>query len=79
MAQHDRLSASLEINVRMPKAEVLQTALCRCATWSPNANPYDKLRTEHHRLLPHGIGFRRERDSYYRVVSYRDTLTMMAK
>lgn len=53
-------SASLEIRLRMPKDEVLEMMPHGCVTWFSNANHYDKLRTQHHRFLPHHIGFRRE-------------------
>lgn len=58
-ALHDRLRASLEINVRMPKVELLQTVLHGCVTWTPNTTRYSNLRTEHHHPLLHGVSVRR--------------------
>ena len=40
---YDRPSAPLELKIRMLRAEVLETMLCGCVTWSPRACPYDTL------------------------------------
>ena len=40
---YDRPSAPLEIKIRMLKAEVLETMMCGCVTWSPRACRYDTL------------------------------------
>ena len=48
---YDRPSAPLELKVRMLRAEVLETMLYDCVTWSPRACPYDTLRRAHHRFL----------------------------
>ena len=34
----------LELKIRMPRAEVLETMLYGCVTWSPHACHYDTLR-----------------------------------
>ena len=41
---YDRLSAPLELKIRMLRAEVLETMLYGCVTWSPCACHYDMLR-----------------------------------
>ncbi|CAM9947910.1 unnamed protein product [Ascophyllum nodosum] len=40
---HDRTSAPLELKTRMLKAEVLDTMLYGCVSWSPRACHYDTL------------------------------------
>ena len=40
---YDRPSAPLELNIRMLRAEVLETMLYGCVTWSPRACHYDTL------------------------------------
>ena len=40
---YDRPSAPLELKIRMLKAEVLETMLYGCVTWSPRASHYDAL------------------------------------
>ena len=41
---YDRPSAPLELKIRMLRAEVLETMLYGCVTWSPRACHYDTLR-----------------------------------
>ena len=48
---YDRPSAPLELKIRMLRAEVLETMLYGCVTWSPRACRYDTLRRAHHRFL----------------------------
>ena len=56
---YDRPSAPLELKISMPRAEVLETMLYGCATWSPRACHYDTLRRAHHRFLTRCIGWRK--------------------
>lgn len=35
----------------MLKADVLETMLYGCVMWSPNADHYNQMRTQHHRFL----------------------------
>ena len=44
----DRPSAPLELKIRMLRAEIVDTMLCGCVTWSPRACHYDTLRRAHH-------------------------------
>ena len=43
----------------MLRAEVLETMLYGCVTWSPRASYCDTLRRAHHRLLTRCIGWRK--------------------
>ena len=47
---YDRPSAPLELKIRMLRAEVLETMLYGCVTWSPRASHYDTLRRAYHRF-----------------------------
>ena len=48
---YNRPSALLELKIRMLRAEVLETMLYGCVTWSPRACHYDTLRRVHYRFL----------------------------
>ena len=54
---YDRPSAPLELKIRMLRAEVLETMMYGCVTWSPRACHYDTLRYAHHRFLTRCIGW----------------------
>ena len=54
---YDRPSAPLELEIRMPRAEVLGIMLYGCTTWSPRACHYDTLRRAHHRFLTRCVGW----------------------
>ena len=70
---YDRSSASLELKTRMLRAEVLETMLYGCVTWSPRACHYDKQRRAHHRILTRWIGWRKHKRAAH-PISYLDTL-----
>ena len=70
---YDRPSAPLELKIRMLRAEVLETMLYGCVTWSPRACHYDTLRRAHHRFLTHCIGWRKHNRAD-QPISYLDTL-----
>ena len=55
---YDRPSAPLELKIRMLRAEVLETMLYGCVTWSPRTCHYDTLRRAHHRFLTRWMGWR---------------------
>ena len=57
----------------MLRAEILETMLYACVTWSPRACHYDTLRRAHHRLLTSCIGWRKHNSADH-PISYRDTL-----
>ena len=54
---YDRPSAPLELKIRMLRAEVFDTILYGCVTWSPRACYYDTLLRAHHRFLTRCIGW----------------------
>ena len=70
---YDRPSAPLELKIRMLRAEVLETMLYGCVTWSPSACHYNTLRRAHHRFLTRCIGWRTNKRTDY-PISYLDTL-----
>ena len=70
---YDRSSAPLELKTRMLRAEVLETMLYGCVTWSPRACHYDTLRRAHHRFLTRCIGWRKHNRADH-PISYLDTL-----
>ena len=73
---YDRPSAPLELKIRMLRAEVLETKLYGCVTWSPRACHYDTLRRAHHRFLTRCIGWRKHNRADHSI-SYLDTLVKM--
>ena len=70
---YDRPIAPLKLKIRMLRAEVLETMLNGCVTWSPRACHYDTLRRAHHRFLTRCIGWRKH-DRADHPISYLDTL-----
>ena len=73
---YDRPRAPLELKIRMLRAEVLETMLYGCVTWSPRACHYDTLRRAHHRFLTRCIGWRKHNRTDH-PISYLDTLLKM--
>ena len=55
---HDMEAAPFALKVRMLKAEVMETLLYGCVTWTLGKEYFTDLRTAHHRFL-RIIGFRR--------------------
>ena len=70
---YDRPSAPLELKTRMLRAEVLETMLCGCITWSPRACRHNTLRRAHHRFLTRFIGWQKQNCADH-PISYLDTL-----
>ena len=63
----------LRLKVRLLKAEVIETLLYGCITWSPKKPDYDRLRRVHHSMLLRCLGWRkRKRDDH--TLSYADAL-----
>ena len=56
---YDRPSTPLGIKIRILRAEVLETMLYGCVTWSPRACHYDTLRRAHHSFLTRCIDWRK--------------------
>ena len=69
---YDQPNAPLEPKIRMLKAEVFETMLYGCVTWSPRACHYDTLRRAHNRLLTRWIGWRKHNCADH-PISYLDT------
>ena len=68
---YDRPSAPLELKLRMLRAEVLETMLYGCVTWSPRVCHYNTLRRAHHRLWTRCIGWRKHNRADH-PISYLD-------
>ena len=72
---YDLSTAPLGLEVRMLKAEVIETMLYVCATWSPSVAHLAILRTAHHRLLLRCIvGQKIKRRDGSHTLSYADAL-----
>ena len=69
----DRPCAPLELKIRMLRAEVLETMLYGCVTWSLRTCHYDTLRRAHHRFLTRCIGWRKNNRADH-TNSYLDML-----
>ena len=69
---YNRTSAPLRLKIRMLKAEVIETLLYGCVTWTLCAKHFAKLRTAHHQVLLRVIGFHRRPD--YTTLSYAKAL-----
>ena len=70
---YDRPNAPLELKIRTLRAEVLETKLYGCVTWSPRACHYGTLRRAHHRFLTRCTGWRKHNRANH-PVSCLDTL-----
>ena len=70
---YDRPSAPLGLKIQMLRAEVLETVLYGCITWSPRACHYDTLRRAHHSFLTRCIGWRKNNRGDH-PISYLDML-----
>ena len=77
MEINDRPGVRLRLRVRLLEAEVIETLLCGCMTWSPNKPDDDRLRRVHRSMLLRCLGWRkRERDDH--TLSYADALAKAA-
>ena len=70
---YDLPSDPLELKIRMLRAEVLETMLYGCVTWSPRASHYDTLRRASYKFLTRCIGWRKHNRTDH-PISYLDTL-----
>ena len=68
-----RPSASLDLKLRMLRAEVLEAILYCCVTWSPRACHYDTMRRAHDSFLTRCIVWRKNNRTEH-PISYLDTL-----
>ena len=77
MEIYDRAGARLRLKVRLLKAEVIETLLYGCMTWSPKKTDYDRLRRVHHSMLLRCLGWwKRKRDDH--TLSYAQALAKSA-
>ena len=77
MEIYDRPGARLRLNVRLLKAEVVETLLYGCMMWSPKKPDYDRLRRVHHSMLLRCLEWwKRNRDDH--ILSYADALARTA-
>ena len=73
MEIYDRPSVGLRPKVRILKAEVLETLLYGCFTWSLSKVDYGRLRKAHHQMLLQCLGWRkRKREDH--ILSYANEL-----
>ena len=77
MEIYDRPGVRLRLNVRLLKAEVVETLLYGCMTWSPNKPDYDRLRRVHHSMLLRCLGWRKRKHDDH-TLSYADALAKTA-
>ena len=73
MEIYDRPGVRLRLKVRMLKAEVIETLLYGCVTWSPNKPDYDRLRQVHHSMLLRCLGWRKQKREDH-TLSYANAL-----
>ena len=53
---YDRRRVDLRLKAQLLQAEVVETLLCGCASWSLTADHYTKLNGAHRQLLTRCIG-----------------------
>ena len=70
---YDRRNAPLELKIQMLRAEVLQTMLYGCVTWSPRACHDKSLHRAHHGFLARFIGWQEKKRTDHQIF-YLDTL-----
>ena len=72
---YDQSTAPLRLKLRIFKAEVMETMLYGCVTWSPTAAHAVVLRAAHYRLLLRCIGWKRKLATIITyMLSYADEL-----
>ena len=77
MEIYDRPGAHLRLMVRLLNAEVIETLLYVCMTWSRNKPVYERLRRVHYSMILRCLGWRkRTRDDH--TLSYADPLAKTA-
>ena len=73
MEIYDRPGVRLRLKMRLLKAEVVETLIYGCMTWSPKKPDYDRLRRVHRSMLLRCLRWRkRKRDDH--TLSYADAL-----
>ena len=64
---YDRTTAPLSLKVRVLKAEVVETLLCGCVTWTLSAQHFARFRSAHHQVLLRVIVFQRRQSTDYSI------------
>ena len=77
MEIYGRPGARLRLKVRLLKAEVIDTLLCGCMTWSPSTPDCDRLRRVHHSMLLRCLRWRKRKHDNH-TLSYADALAKTA-
>ena len=70
---YDMEAAPFALKLRMLKAEVMETLLYGCVTWTLGKEHFAELRTAHHRFLLRIIGFQRRQRTDH-LMSYAKAL-----
>ena len=70
---YDMEAAPFALNLRMLKAEVVETLLYGCVTWTLGKEHFAELRTAHHRFFLRIIGFQRRQRTDH-LMSYAKAL-----
>ena len=70
---YDTEAAPFALKLRMLKAEVMETLLYGCVTWTLGSEHFVELRTAHKRFLPQIIDFQRRRRTDH-LMSYAKAL-----
>ena len=71
---YDMQAAPFALKLRMLKAEVIETLMYGCVTWTLGKEDLAELRTAHHRFLLRIIGFKRRQRTDH-LMSYAKALT----
>ena len=71
---YDRTTAPLSLKIRMLKAEVIETLLYGCVTWTLSAQHFARLRSAHHRVLLQVIGFQSRQRTDHTTLLYVEAL-----
>ena len=73
MEIYDHPGVRLRLKVRLLKAEVIETLLYGCITWSPSKPDYDRLRRVHQPMLLRCLGWRKRKRADH-TLSYANAL-----
>ena len=68
-------TAPLNLNVRMLKAQLIETLLYRCVTRTLRAEHFARIRSVHHQVLLRVISFRRRQRADYAAFECAKSLT----
>ena len=66
---YDGLSVRLRLEMRLLKAEVIDTLRHGCVTWSPNKPDYDRLRRVQHSMVLRCLGWRKRKRDHHTTIA----------